>query len=467
MKKYLIWPVVAALLLGALPAMAQQTAVADKYRKDLFNRFIHYTTMDSQSQENAGVEFPMTQEQIETAKALYEEIKTYGFSTTLSDHHYIYVQIPSNIKQKVPVLGFSAHYDTTPEIEGRNIKAQIHENYQGGKILIRKPFTREPGELQQPEVAISPETDPHLKNCIGQTIVTSDGNTMLSGDDKAGVAVVVTLIKTLAENPAIKHGPMQIVITPNEDIGMSAVKLDLNQYKPDIAYDFDGEGTGEVIVENFSAELYRITAKGVSGHPSSAKENGMVDAYQHGSALIASIPEKYWPQESEGREPYFHVYQTEKQGSNLVISGRSRYFDKEDGKAIDEMLRKNADSIRSKINTHQREKIEALRDTIDFKIDVIKQYENVKYGVHPQAADIVKAAIEEAGITPRLIPARAGTTTAMIMAKWGFGGYTIFTGQQRPHSYNEWLCEKDMFDSYRVGLNIIKQVVLQSTQSKK
>ena len=438
----------------------QQASITDRYRQGLFDRFIRYVGMNSQSAENPTTDFPMTNEQIETAKALYDEIRQYGFPTILSDYYYIYVNIPSNITKKIPVLGFSAHYDTTPEVDGRDIKAQIHREYRGDEIIIREAQQNADTPLR-PKISISPETDPYLNDCIGETIITSDGNTMLSGDDKAGVAILVTLIQTLAENPSIERGPIQIVITPNEEIGLSANKLELSHYHPDIAYDFDGENCDEVIVENFSADLYRITVQGVAGHPSHAKENGMLDAYQHGSKLIASIPDKYWPQESENKEPYFHVYQTEKQGSNLIISARSRYFSQEDGQTIDRMIRHKADSIRTVINSARNE---ALKDTIDFIFEVIKQYENVKYGVHPKAADIVEAAVNKAGLTPRPIAARSGTTIALIMARHGFAGYTIFTGQQRPHAYNEFLCERDMFDAYRVGLNLIKQTILEFTQ---
>lgn len=444
MKTFKVWPVVLALILSAFPAAAQNKTVADAYRSDLFQRFLGYTQQDSQSQEQEGEAFPMTNEQRKTAAALYAEIKGYGFETTLSDHQYIYVQIPSNIKQTVPVLGLSAHFDTTPEIEGKNIKYQVHKNYQGGPIIINK----------EKNVMISPETDPHLNKCIGHTIVTSDGTTMLSGDDKSGVAILVTVIKTLSENPSIKRGPIQVVLAPNEDIGMSAKKLDEKFYKPDYLFDFDAPGSGEVIVENFSADLVKIAIKGRQGHPSEAKQNGMVDAYQPGSAFIAAIPQNYWPQYSEGREPYFHVYQTVKSGDELLISGRLRYFDKNDGKRMMERLEVIGDSLEKAYN-------------IQAQIHVNKQYENVKYGVKPETVSIASKAVQEAGLTPMLKVERAGTTTAMIMAEKGFGGYTLSTGQQRAHSYNEWLSEQDMFDSYRVALNLIKQVIEHSLKAPK
>lgn len=422
----------------------KHTTLSDSYRSELFNRFIAYTQLDSQSKEDDSVEFPMNDNLRRTAAVLYEEVKTFGFKSYLSKDQYIYIHIPSNLKYDAPVLGLSAHYDTTPEIEGFGIKAQIHKNYDGKDIVINK----------EKALIINPQNNPHLAKCVGKTVVTSDGNTMLSGDDKAGVAIVMTLAKTLADNPNIKHGPIQIVITPNEDIGMSADRLDLKYYKPDFAFDFDGGVDGEIIAENFSAELYKIAFKGRAAHPSVAKEHDMLDPNEIGSGFVASLPAKLWPQHSEKKEPYLHVYDMEKRGDQMIVSARSRYFDRNDGAAIDSIVHHKADSV-----------AQAFRTQVE--IHRSKQYENVKYGVNPKAAELVTKAAKDAGVTPRLIAERAGTTTAMMMAKWGFGGYTIFTGQVNPHAYTEWLSEQDMFDAYRTGLNLVKEVAQLKTEKKK
>lgn len=415
-------------------------SLPDAYRDGLFSRFINYTQVDSQSQEDDSVEFPMNDNLRQMAALLVDELKLItakrpDIKIHLSADQYVYVSIPSNLKRKAPVLGFSCHYDTTPEIEGTSIKPVVHRNYDGKDIVINK----------EKGLIINPKNNPYLAKLVGKTIVTSDGNTMLSGDDKAGVSIVMTLIQTLAENPGIKHGPLQFVITPNEDIGMSADRLELAYYKPDMAFDFDGGVDGEVMVENFTAEGYKITFKGRAAHPYNAKEADMLDPVQIGTSFVATLPESYWPQNSENREPYFHAYDINKNGADVVISGRLRYFDKKDGAEMERTIQQKADSLAA----HYRTQVE---------IHQVKQYENVAYGAHPKAKELVVKAVTDAGATPRLTSERAGTTTAMIMARWGFSGYTLFTGQVNPHAYTEWLSEDDMFKAYKTGLNLIKEV---------
>ena len=185
--------------------------LANQYRQTLFNRFLKYVTYNSQSDYNQEI----TPGQIETAKKLYAEIKALGFKeAVLSEHYYIFVEIPSNLPWKAPVLGFSCHYDVTPDAKADNIQPQIIKNYQGQRIVLPKPYN---DEVQ----VIDPQTPTgaYLKTQIGKTIVTSDGSTLLGADDKSGVAIIMTLLETLAKNPDKKHGPIQIIIAPNEDVG--------------------------------------------------------------------------------------------------------------------------------------------------------------------------------------------------------------------------------------------------------
>ncbi len=224
MKKSKAVSVLLALFVCATAAFAQGT-LADQYRAGMLPRFVEYTKIASQSDNDAEW---MTPGQEEMAQILYKDIQAFGFPTYLSKDKYIYVNIPSNLKgRKAPVLGISAHYDTTPDIIGYGIKPQVIKNYDG------KPIELKNGHV------INFETDPYLQKMVGKTIVTSDGTTMLGADDKAGVTIVTTLIKTLAENPDMPHGQIQLVITPNEDVGRSAERLDLNYYHPDYAFDFD------------------------------------------------------------------------------------------------------------------------------------------------------------------------------------------------------------------------------------
>lgn len=433
MRKLLAYSVALALFLSAAPVFAQ-SSIADKYRAGMIPRFLSYVTIGSMSDYNAEW---MTPGQEEMANALYEEVKGFGFPTYFSNDKYIYVNIPSNLKKRqAPVLGFSAHYDTTPDINGNGVKPQVIEKYDGQPITLKNNHV------------INFESDPYLRNMIGKTIVTSDGTTNLGADDKAGVTIVMTLLKTLAENPKMPHGPIQVVLTPNEDVGRSAERLDLQYYHPDYAYDFDGGVNGEMVVANFSAYGVLVTAHGINGHQSYAAENGYRNSAKPIADLIAvAAPSANLPNNSRGEQGYVEPHHIEyNQAKNThMVDFRLRYFDQAEGKRYIERIKRAADSL-----SH------ALDVAIDVQVN--SQYENVAYGVKPEAYDMLSKAMTDAGVTPDPKQERAGTTSAMIMAKHGFGGYTVFTGQNNPHAFTEWLSEEDMFKAYKVALNLVNQV---------
>ena len=409
--------------------------LAAKYRSTMLSRFLTYTTYDSQSNDKVAI----TPEQIETAKKLYAEIQKFGFKTQLTKNYYIYVEIPSNVEWQTPTLGFSCHYDTTPDILGKGIKAQKIEKYDG------KPIQLKNGHV------ISTETDPYLKNMIGKTIVTSDGTTMLSADDKAGVSVVVTFIQTLAENPAKKHGKIQIVLTPNEDVGRSADFIEETPYDPDIAFDFDGGVNGEVVVGNFNAEKVVYKVHGVNGHQSLAAENGYRNAWKPACELGAACAQEQWlPNNSTGKQGYVelhHMDMSEGQTNVAELDFRLRDFNQ---KNID-AWKQYADSVATNLSSKFGVRIER---------EIFKQYGNVAENIHPQARQVVTNALQNAGITPNFKEERAGTTASMLMLKLGNGAYTLFTGQNNPHAFTEWLSEEDMFKAYVVALNLADEVVM-------
>ncbi|MBO7238605.1 MAG: M20/M25/M40 family metallo-hydrolase [Elusimicrobiaceae bacterium] len=306
MRKYAVLSVAVTLLFCA-PAVFAQNKLAQKYRAQMLPMFLRYVQQESMS-TNSG-EW-MTDGQEKMANMLYQEIRAFGFPTHFSKDKYIYVNIPSNFKQhQAPTLGISAHYDTTPDTNGVNIKPQVIEKYDGQPIVLKT------GRVID---------DPYLQKMIGKTVVTSDGTTILGADDKAGITIVMTLIKTLAENPEIPHGPIDIMLTPNEEIGRSAERINqeykdwlarkeqaesydfsFNEpeprkyYDPDYAFDFDGAVDGQITIGNFSAdkiivsapdlkEAYRVTlvAQGINGHQSYAATNGYKNAPKPLSDLI-------------------------------------------------------------------------------------------------------------------------------------------------------------------------------------
>ena len=279
-------------------------------------------------------------------------------------------------------------------------------------------------------------------------ILKTDGKRTLGADDKAGLTIIVTLLQTLAENPKMPHGPIDIVLTPNEDVGRSAERLELEYYHPDYAYDFDGGVNGEVVIANFSADRVVVTAQGVNGHQSYAADNGYLNSVKPIADLIAvAVPTKSLPNHSRGDQGYLepHHIEYDPVKNTHMVDCRLRYFDPEEGKRYLQGIQHAADSLQQVLGTK-------------ITVEITKQYENVAYGVKPEALGLLTAAMKEAGVTPKTQKERAGTTSAMIMAKHGFGGYTVFTGQNNPHAFTEWLSEEDMFKAYKVALNLVKQV---------
>ncbi len=408
-------------------------ALVAKYRPVLMERFLKYTTYDSQSANDQDI----TPEQIETANKLYAEIKTFGFDTKLTEHYYIYVEIPSNVDYPTPILGFSSHYDTTPDVAGKNIHANVIKNYDGNPIVLKNGHV------------LDFNTDPYLKQMVGKTIVTSDGTTMLSGDDKAGVSIMITLLQTLKENPQLKHGKVQIVITPNEDVGRSADYIEETPYRPDIAFDFDGKVNGEVTVGNFNAEKVIYRVKGVNGHQSHAAENGYRNAWKPACELGALCAKESWlPNKSTGNQGYaelHHMSMVDGKMSEAELDFRLRSFKQADIDAWKEYAQQKADSIAKKYE-------------VQIERQVFKQYQNVAENIHPHTRAVAQNALQRAGVTPRFQEERAGTTASMLMLKLDKGAYTIFTGQQNAHNFTEWLSEEDMFKSYWVALNLLDEV---------
>lgn len=433
MKKSLVFLTVLTFLVST-PAAFAQNQLAKKYRAQMIPMFVKYAQVGSMSDDNAEW---MTPGQEKMANMLYEEIQAFGFPTHFSEDKYIYINIPSNLKKRqAPKLGISAHYDTTPDIIGEGIKPQVIKKYDG------QPITLKNGHV------MDFNSDPYLKKMIGKTIVTSDGTTNLGADDKAGVTIVMTLLKTLAENPQLPHGPIDIVITPNEDVGRSAERLELEYYHPDYAFDFDAGVNGEVIIANFSADKILVTAQGINGHQSYAATNGYRNSVKPIGDLIAKAAKtENLPNNSTGYEGYLepHHIAYDPENNTHMVDFRARYFDQEEGKQYLRNIQHAADSLSKALD-------------VAIQVQLIKQYENVEYGVKPEAKNLITKAMQEAGVTPDFKKERAGTTSAMIMAKHGFGGYTVFTGQNNPHAFTEWLSEEDMFKAYEVALNLVKQV---------
>jgi len=444
----------------------------NRYRKILLNRFLDYVQVDSQSVEGLDGTFVLSDEVRKTADLLYAELQGMlrnnpaHATVNMSEWKYIYVRFPSNLPERmkaIPSLGFSCHYDVTPDEAGHDIKPIVHKHYKGGILWINKDLNM----FLDPNMEKGEQAAPYLKQLIGETIVTSDGTTLLGADDKAGVSVLMTTIQTLIDHPEIPHGELQIVFTPNEDVGQSAEYLSLKdepaylRFTPDIAFDFDGQVDGQVMVENFIAENYKIDIAGRPFHGMNAMEtDGMSAIFLQGAALSA-FSEKWWPWNSQQREKYLDFYDIDTKSipGHVVLSARARGFTEQELREIENRVSEVVDSLATKYRTQMI-------------VSKVFDYDNVGAGVSPLAWPIAWAAVTASGATPHPTGIRAGTTLAMMYAKSqedpdtpAITGYTYFTGQQNEHTKYEWLSEKDMFLSYKTAMNTILQVIEQSVKN--
>lgn len=417
------------------------------------NRFLGFAKISSQSVDTADMEaFPMTEGQ--TRMAEYLENKLQGICKgsdaviTRSADQYVYVKIPSNMKGKsVPSVMFMAHLDVTPEAPGQNIKPIVHENYDGGDIQL--PV----------EIVLSPETPQgaHLKNCKGMTIITSDGSTLLGADDKAGVTILVGLAELLVKNKKIKHGDVYMVFSQNEDIGRAAYRFESKYVdgSPDIVIDVDGNMPDRFSVENFTASMITYRFRGHDAHPGEGFVNKYGDALTAASYFIGQIDPAKHPSASKDKQGYIHCYSmvhpTDEAGKEIsedyLVKVRLRYFDKNEGDTLRQMLR---DAERLAAEAYPFVKVEAGQETV--------QYENIAYTMYPGTADLIVKSAASAGMTMSPSSERGGTTSAMMAAKGLRGGPCIYSAQQAAHSVYEWVCVEDMVKMVLVTTDIVKNV---------
>lgn len=413
-------------------------------------RFVNYARINSQSTEGEDVTaFPLSMGQRQMARLVEQDLlkmakNNKSLQVVRSEREYVYAKLPATTKRKLPSIMLMAHLDITPEAPGGNIKPIVHRNYQGGDIVLPS------GVVLSPE---SPQGK-HLKECMGKTIITSDGNTLLGADDKTGCTVLVSLICNLLYGKPFEHGDLYFVFSQNEDIGRAADGFETKYVggNPDVVIDVDGDDPHAFSVENFTAAMRIYTFHGKSAHPGEGYANKYGDALTAASYFVGQIPPYKHPSISRGKQGYIHCYDIShpKDSIGKVISDdylvkvRLRYFDKLEGDSLRQML----DSAEGKtIEAFPFVKVEASAENL--------QYENVAYTMYPTLPDIIKKAYASLGkkVSPR--SERGGTTSAMIAAKGLRGGACIFSGQQAEHSVYEWTCVEDMVDMTKILQKII------------
>ena len=404
-----------------------------KNMEKILDRFLRYIAVDTQSDEESGSQ-PSTAKQLNLLRMLKDELVAMGVETTLDEYGYVMASIPSNIPDKVPSIGFIAHVDTAPDASGADVKPQIISDYDGGDI----PLKGVPG------LSLKPSEFPEMLHFIGQTLITTDGTTLLGADDKAGVAEIMDAVQYIVEHPDFKHGEIKIGFTPDEEIGRGVVKFDVGRFGAEYAYTMDGGEIGELEFENFNAASAKIRVQGRNVHPGSAKGK-MRNAILIGMELNSLLPVEQRPEYTEGYEGFYHLISF----SGSVEEADLSYIIRDHDKGLFESKKKTLEKCCDFINGKYGE------GTVT---PVIKdQYYNMREQVEPHYHVIETAvkAMEQAGVKPKIQPIRGGTDGANLSFK-GLPCPNIFAGGLNFHGKMEYVPLESMKKASEVILNIIR-----------
>ncbi len=383
----------------------------------IIDRFIGYVTIDTESDPNSETT-PSTTKQWDLANKLVEELKAIGLSdVTIDDNAYIMATLPSNVEHDVPVIGFISHFDTSPDFTGANVKPQIIENYDGKDIVLNA----------EQNIILSPDYFEDLLQYKGQTLITTDGTTLLGADDKAGITEIVTAMEYLINHPEIKHGTLKVGFTPDEEIGRGAHKFDVETFGADWAYTMDGSQVGELEYENFNAAGARVTVKGKIVHPGYAKGK-MINSMYYATEFINVLPRLETPEHTEGYEGFFHLHNIEGDVEATTLEYIIRDHDKDKFEARKALMEK----IVLDLNTKYESEI--------FNIEIKDQYYNMKEKVAPvmHIVDIAEEAMKAVGVKP-LIKAIRGGTDGSQLSYMGLPCPNIFAGGHNFHGRYEYV----------------------------
>ena len=405
-------------------------------KKHITDRFIKYVTIDTESDpENPA--FPSTEKQWDLAKVLVEELKQIGLQDVdLDDNCYIMATLPSNIDYVVPTIGFVAHIDTSPDFTGKNVNPQIHHNYDGNDIVLNK----------EKNIVLSSSYFDDLLQYKGQTIITTDGTTLLGADDKAGVTEIVSALEYLINNPDIKHGKIRICFTPDEEVGKGAHLFDVKKFGAEWAYTMDGSQIGELEYENFNAAGAKITITGKIVHPGYAKGK-MINSMLIANDFIDALPANEVPEKTTDYEGFFHLHDLNGNVEKTVLQYIIRDHDLD--------LFEKRKSLMQKIASDFNERLQ--QDLV--KVEIKDQYFNMKEKVVPvmHIVDIAEEVMKDLGITPLIKPIRGGTDGSQLSYK-GLPCPNIFAGGHNFHGRFEYVPVESMIRATEGIVGIAKKV---------
>ena len=399
----------------------------------ILDRFLRYVAVDTQSDPDSDSQ-PSAAKELNLLKMLRDELLAMGVEAALDEYGYVMASIPSNCGKEVPPIGFIAHADTAPDASGENVKPQIIENYDGGEIALKGVEG----------LSLKPAEFPEMLQYKGQTLITTDGTTLLGADDKAGIAEIMNAVQYIVEHPEFKHGDIKIGFTPDEEIGRGVVKFDVSRFGAKYAYTLDGGAVGELEYENFNAAGATIRIQGCNVHPGTAKGK-MKNAILIGMELNSMLPSDQRPECTEGYEGFFHLISFKGEVETAVFSYIIRDHDMELYEQKKAYMQKCVDAINEKYGEGT-----AL-------LDMKHQYYNMRKQVEPHYHIIEKAmkAMEMEGITPKVQPIRGGTDGANL-SFMGLPCPNIFAGGHNFHGKMEYIPLESMEKASKVILNIVK-----------
>ena len=407
----------------------------------LLDRFIKYVKIDTQSDPD-NADFPSTEKQWNLAKLLADELREIGMQdVSLDDNCYIMATLPSNVAHEVPTIGFIAHMDTSPDYSGTNVNPQIHKNYDGGELVLN----------EAKNMVLSPSYFEDLLLYKGNTLITTDGTTLLGADDKAGIAEIVTAMAYLIEHPEIKHGAIRVAFTPDEEVGKGAHKFDVEKFKAQWAYTLDGSQIGELEYENFNAASAKVKIQGKIVHPGYAKGK-MINSMLIASQFIAALPADEIPEKTEGYEGFFHLHTL-----NAAV----------DHSTLEYIIR---DHDRTRFEERKKtvlQTVEALNKQLGqalISVEIKDQYYNMLEKIEPvmEIVDIAEMAMKAVGVQP-LIKAIRGGTDGSQLSYMGLPCPNIFAGGHNFHGPYEYVPLESMEKAVEV---IVKIAELTAERSK-
>lgn len=407
----------------------------DKQWSDkLLERFLHYAKTYTESKPGVE-EIPSTPQQWDLARYLKDELERIGLEdVSIDDHAYVMGYLPANVEGDLPTIGFISHFDTSPDFNGKGVNPQIHENYNGGDVVLNK----------EQNIILSKSEFPEIADYEGETLITTDGTTLLGADDKAGIAEIVTAVEFLKNNPEIPRPRIAVGFTPDEEVGKGAHLFDVEKFGADWAYTMDGSTVGELEYENFNAAGAVITFKGKMVHPGYAK-NKMVNALHIAREFGNALPQDEVPEKTSGRQGFFHQYLVEGNPEEAKIELIIRDHD-------DELFQKRKDFL-LQLAQRMNSTFGQERVLVDIKDQYFNMYSQIKDKMH--IIELAKEAMEELGIEADIKPIRGGTDGSQLSYK-GLPCPNIFAGGQNFHSRFEYVTLESMEKATEVIIEMAK-----------